>query len=191
MKLPFEYEHITLGAFGGTTPTTADFDSARVVILPDSPRPHDLVRSRHADRPARDPRRLVAHGAVGRRNRDRRPRHRHLHAAGNGVPVRDDGRGDGRDSARGRRARQRAANSRSCLAASIRSRRRWSRPLAATAQEPVGAADRRARGPARLVTWARRTATRCAMRRTLDYAPMHAGGHPEPVDRRSGRTSRR
>ena len=33
-KLPFEYEHVTLGEFGGTTPTTSDFDNARVVILP-------------------------------------------------------------------------------------------------------------------------------------------------------------
>jgi agmatinase len=34
MKLPFEYEHMDVGAFGGTTPTTVDFDAARVVILP-------------------------------------------------------------------------------------------------------------------------------------------------------------
>ena len=34
MKLPFEYEHMAVGAFGGTTPTTVDFDEARVVILP-------------------------------------------------------------------------------------------------------------------------------------------------------------
>jgi agmatinase len=34
MKLPFDYEHMAVGEFGGTTPTTADFDSARVVILP-------------------------------------------------------------------------------------------------------------------------------------------------------------
>jgi len=34
MKLPFDYEHMDIGAFGGTTPTTVDFDAARVVILP-------------------------------------------------------------------------------------------------------------------------------------------------------------
>jgi agmatinase len=34
MSLPFEYEHLALGEFGGTTPTTTDFDRARVVILP-------------------------------------------------------------------------------------------------------------------------------------------------------------
>src|SRR2546428_2858781 len=34
MTLPFEYDQQPLGEFGGTTPTTTDFDSARVVILP-------------------------------------------------------------------------------------------------------------------------------------------------------------
>src|SRR6266852_6173626 len=34
MKLPFEYEHMAVGAYGGTTPTMVDFDNARVVILP-------------------------------------------------------------------------------------------------------------------------------------------------------------
>jgi agmatinase len=34
MTLPFEYERVALGEFGGTTPTTTDFQNARVVILP-------------------------------------------------------------------------------------------------------------------------------------------------------------
>src|ERR687887_2604590 len=34
MNLPFEYERLTVGEFGGTTPTTTDFPNARVVILP-------------------------------------------------------------------------------------------------------------------------------------------------------------
>lgn len=34
MNLPFEYECVTVGEFGGSTPTTTDFDHARVVILP-------------------------------------------------------------------------------------------------------------------------------------------------------------
>jgi agmatinase len=34
MNLPFEYERVTVGEFGGNTPTTSSFDSARVVILP-------------------------------------------------------------------------------------------------------------------------------------------------------------
>src|SRR5436190_14656424 len=34
MTLPFEYEHLALGEFGGTTPTTTDFANARVVIFP-------------------------------------------------------------------------------------------------------------------------------------------------------------
>jgi agmatinase len=34
MNLPFEYERLTAGEFGGTMPTTTTFDKARVVILP-------------------------------------------------------------------------------------------------------------------------------------------------------------
>jgi agmatinase len=34
MNLPFDYEHVTVGEFGGTTPTQTDFARARVVILP-------------------------------------------------------------------------------------------------------------------------------------------------------------
>ena len=34
MNLPFDYECMTVGEFGGTTPTTTDFEHARVVILP-------------------------------------------------------------------------------------------------------------------------------------------------------------
>ena len=34
MHLPFDYDQQAVGEFGGTTPTTTDFDRARVVILP-------------------------------------------------------------------------------------------------------------------------------------------------------------
>jgi agmatinase len=34
MSLPFEYDHVALGEFGGTTPTPATFERARVAILP-------------------------------------------------------------------------------------------------------------------------------------------------------------
>src|SRR6266481_5051888 len=34
MNLPFEYDQVTIGEFGGATPTTTDFENARVVILP-------------------------------------------------------------------------------------------------------------------------------------------------------------
>ena len=34
MSLPFEYDRVAVGEFGGTTPTTTDFERARVVILP-------------------------------------------------------------------------------------------------------------------------------------------------------------
>lgn len=34
MNLPFEYDHVAVGAYGGTTPTQTDFDRSRVVLLP-------------------------------------------------------------------------------------------------------------------------------------------------------------
>src|SRR5262245_34580718 len=34
MSLPFEYDQVAVGQFGGTTPSTTDFERARVVILP-------------------------------------------------------------------------------------------------------------------------------------------------------------
>src|SRR3954471_3215845 len=34
MNLPFDYDQVAVGVFGGTTPTTTDFANARVVILP-------------------------------------------------------------------------------------------------------------------------------------------------------------
>src|SRR5437763_5181726 len=34
MSLPFEYDQVAVGVYGGTTPTTTDFAKARVVILP-------------------------------------------------------------------------------------------------------------------------------------------------------------
>jgi agmatinase len=34
MSLPFEYDRVAVGEFGGTTPTSTDFARARVVILP-------------------------------------------------------------------------------------------------------------------------------------------------------------
>src|SRR5262245_16227366 len=34
MNLPFEYDRVAIGEFGGATPTPTDFNSARVVILP-------------------------------------------------------------------------------------------------------------------------------------------------------------
>jgi agmatinase len=34
MNLPFDYDRVAVGEFGGTTPTPTDFEHARVVILP-------------------------------------------------------------------------------------------------------------------------------------------------------------
>ena len=88
MNLPFEYDRLAVGEFGGTTPTTTDFEHARVVILPvpldrttsyvpgTRNGPHEiLVASSHME-------------LWDEETRDRRPQHRHLHAAGDGVSVR-------------------------------------------------------------------------------------------------------
>src|SRR3954462_406195 len=34
MNLPFDYDRVAIGEFGGTTPTSPDFNNARVGILP-------------------------------------------------------------------------------------------------------------------------------------------------------------
>lgn len=34
MNLPFDYDRVAVGEFGGTTPTSTDFENARVVIFP-------------------------------------------------------------------------------------------------------------------------------------------------------------
>src|SRR5262245_19543369 len=34
MNLPFDYDRVAVGEFGGTTPTSTDFEHSRVVILP-------------------------------------------------------------------------------------------------------------------------------------------------------------
>src|ERR1700741_2792904 len=34
MNLPFDYDRIAVGEFGGTPPTTSDFENARVAIFP-------------------------------------------------------------------------------------------------------------------------------------------------------------
>src|SRR3979409_2314051 len=34
MNLPFDYDRIDVGEFGGTTPTSTEFEHSRVVILP-------------------------------------------------------------------------------------------------------------------------------------------------------------
>ncbi len=159
MNLPFEYDRVAVGEFGGTTPTTTDFEQRPRRHSSDSARSHDVVRAGHAQRPARDSRRLVAHGAVGRGNADRRAQHRHLHAAGDGVPVRDDGRGHARDPPRRVGARQRATSSRGPRRRALdygarRRRRRGAAPRAC----PCCRSTRTPTCATR--SWARRTTTR-------------------------------
>ena len=162
MTFPFEYDHGVPLAFGGALPT-----SRRSTIAhrhPAGPRgSHDVVRVRNAQRPARDPAGVVAHGAVGRGSRRGRPRRRHLHAARDGTAVRRDGAGDGRNPARRVRdsgARQVPGDA---SAASTPSRRRSSR------RRPPPPRDSRSCRSMRTpicatATWGRRTITpaRCA-----------------------------
>ncbi len=149
MNFPFEYDHGAPLAFGGALPEPRSFDDAQVVILPGAGRSHHVLRRRHAQRAARDSAGLVAHGVVGRGDRRRRPRRRHLHAAGDGAAVRRAGAADGRDPAR--RVRDRSPRQvpgharRRALDHAAAGRRRRGIP------GTVGAADRRARRPARLL----------------------------------------
>ena len=162
-------------------PTTTDFDQRPRRHPSGSARSDDVVRARHAQRPARDPRRLVAHGAVGRGDGDRRPQHRHLHAAGDGVAVRarmDEV--DGGDPARRRRSSSAAASFRSSSAASTRSRRRssppWPRRTPGLSVLQIDAhADLRDSFMGTPHNHA------CAMRRVARARALHAGRHPQPV----------
>ena len=92
MNLPFEYERLAIGEFGGLHDHR--FRHARVVILPvpldrttsyvpgTRNGPHEiLVASSHME-------------LWDEETADRRPRHRDLHAAGDGIAVCDDGRSD-------------------------------------------------------------------------------------------------
>ena len=142
------------------------FEHARVVILPipldrttsyvpgTRNGPHEILG------------RLVAHGVVGRGDADRRAQHRHLHAAGDGVPVRVDGRGGARDP---RASRPRCVN-RDKFPSHPRRRALdhaggGGRGRGEVSRR-VGPADRRARRPARRRSWGRRTTTpaRCGAR---------------------------
>ena len=67
MTLPFEYDHarpLAVRRHAARRPPT--FDGLGAVDPARAARPHDVVRAGHAQRAARDSRRLVAHGAVGR-----------------------------------------------------------------------------------------------------------------------------
>src|ERR1700730_9050361 len=101
MNLPFDYDRVAVGEYGGTTPTTTDFENARVVILPI---PLDRTTSYVPGTRNGPHESLRAHGAVGRGDEHRCAPHRDLHAAGDGVSVRLDGRGGDADPPRRRRA---------------------------------------------------------------------------------------
>ncbi len=181
MNLPFEYERVDRRRVRRHHPDDRPIsNSARVVILPvpldrttsyvpgTRNGPHEiLVASSHME-------------LWDEETGNRRPQHRHLHAAGDGVPVRDDGRGDRRDPARRGRDRARATSFRSSSAASIRSRRRSSRPSRrSTPGLSVLQIDAHADLRESFMGTPHNHA--CAMRRVLEYARGDAGRHPQPV----------
>ena len=151
MNLPFEYDRLAAGEFGGTTPTPTDFEHARVVILPV---PLDRTTSYVAGTRNGPHEILVASSHMelwDEETRDRRPQRRHLHAAGDGVSVRDDGRGDAGDPA----GCHRRSSSRDKFPVVLGGEHSITAPVVAAmaveAPGAVGAADRRACGPARVV----------------------------------------
>ena len=186
MNLPFEYDRVAVGEFGGTTPTTTDFEHARVVILPvpldrttsyvagTRNGPHEILVG------------LVAHGAVGRG--DRRP----TSTASASSRCR-------RWSFRSRRMDEVMREIRR-VASEIVARGKF--PFVLGGEHSITRAGRRRRSPrvTRACRCCRSTrtptcATRymgtphnhaCAMRRVLEYARDDAGRHPQPVARRSG-----
>ena len=151
MDLPFQYDHIEPLAFGGALPVRRSFDDSPRRHPAGAGRSHDLVRRRHAQRSARDPAGLVAHGAVGRGDAGRRARRRHLHAAGDGASR----------SARWSRSSTRSSASRTRSSAATSSsstlggEHSITPPLVSAAARKypgaVGAADRRARRSARVL----------------------------------------
>ena len=184
MNLPFEYERLAIGDFGGAASATVDFDARARRHPSRSARSDHVVPRWHAQRAARDSRRLLASGDVGRGDRHRRARRRHLHAPGDGAPVRDDGRSHAGNPA----GRRRAGGARKVPG---RARRRAfdygadCRGCGSEAPGTVGAAARRSRRPARLVHGNAvqprvRDAPRAGVR------TVHAGWHPQPLDRRGG-----
>ena len=67
MDFPFEYDHAEAARLRRRpSRSAARSTTSSVVILPVPGRSHDVLRRRHAQRPARNPAGVVAHGAVGR-----------------------------------------------------------------------------------------------------------------------------
>ena len=172
MSSPSTYDHTEPRSSAARFPSRATFEESAAVILPVAVRSHDVLRSGHAQRPARAAARLRAGRAVGRGARRRRPRPRHVHAArARSLGRVDDGRGDG---ARSQRVAGRAARHRQV-------------PRHARRRALDHLADRRGRGGAapglsvlqidahadlRDSYLGEKHSHACAMRRTLEYAPL-------------------
>ena len=171
MKFPFEYDHGAPLVFGGALPEPRSFDDSQIVILPV---PVDRTTS-YVGGTRNGPREILqasshmelwdeevgadVHGA------------RHLHAAGDGAAVRRDGAADGRDPARrirDRPARQVPRDARRRAFDHAAARRRDRRALHAGCR--VLQID--AHADLRDVYMGTPHNHACAMRRTLEHAPV-------------------
>ncbi len=120
MKPPVDYDRIDPLAFGGTKPQTLSYEDSAVVVLPV---PLDRTTS-YVPGTRNGPREILTASShlelYDEEVQRRRPSHRHLHTARDGISVRLAGRCHGRDPACGGRHRQRPENFRSSSVASIR-----------------------------------------------------------------------
>ena len=168
-KCPVQYDHIEPLAFGGTLPKRADLRTREGRHPAGSARKHDVLRARHAQWSARDSRRLVASGVVGRGNEHRHPSHRHLHAARDGAAVRRHGGHHGGDrpcnggDPRARQVSHRAR--RRALDYVAGRRRRWRRSIRACRCLQIDA-----HADLRDTYMGTRFNHACAMRRVLEHA---------------------
>ena len=149
-------------------------------------RKHHVLCARHAERSARNSRRVVTPGAVGRGNQHRHPSDRHLHAARDGAAVRRHERHHGGDRA-GHRGDSRARQI---------SHRPWRRALdyrrrrRRDGREAPGLSVLQidAHADLRDTYMGTRFNHACAMRRVLEYARMRrrwASAACRPKRRRS------
>ena len=169
---PFQYDHAEALVFGGalpdpprrsTRPASSSFpcpvDRTTSYVGGTRNGPHEILQaSSHMELWDDEMKR-------------RRPRRRHLHAAGDGAALRRDGAARRRDRARRLRGDRRATSSWSRSAASTRSRRRWSPPRRASI--PGCRCCRSTRTPTCATpTWGRCTTTPARCAASLQYARM-------------------
>ncbi len=169
MSLPFEYEQVTPGEFGGTMPTTADFDSARVVILPI---PLDRTTSYVPGTRSGPHEILVASSHMELWDEETGT---DVHSIGIftlpelELPFAHDGRRDARRSSAWPASWSAAGSFRSSSAASTRSRRRSSRPWPRRTSRCRSCRSTRTPTCASR-SWGRSTTTRAPCAASLEHA---------------------